>query len=610
MDKRMASVGSWFLMTAMMILVFAAWPAYAGAPKGLAADMVLLNGKILTVDKKFSIKQALAVKDGKFVIVGTNDQVKNFYGPGFGFIGPDTKVIDLKGKAVLPGFNDSHAHPAEQYVMQPPLTLALGSSNLTTIVDIQSAIATRVAQVQPDIWIHGDGWNPAQLQDCAGIENTCLNKGQLDAVAPNNPCAFTDFSGHNLWVNSSALDIAGITASTPDPQGGIIQRDGEGNPTGILTGLGATELVTKLVPPWTDEELRQAVLYGMQYSNKYGITSFTEGALGPGHETYAGGVMGNRVIKIYQDLFKEGRLTTRVQFLVSLMSVTCDTSLENLKKNLTTFTWPTTDDPQWLQAQGLKFFADGIPTDETSYMWDNYVDGGYGTLLIPGATDTQKEEELKQMVEYAHGKGFRVAIHATGDRAITTCVDGFERAMKKYPKNRDPRHYIIHGDFVRPQDAKRIAKIKAGVAMQPDIKALISDWELYTVGDERAAYEFPYRTAFDAGVPVAFNSDTITVTEPNVLHGIQSAVTRESFAGVVSGPEQAATRQEAIRAYTINGAWQDKMEKVKGSIERGKLADFVILDGDIMTAEAHTIGDIKVLMTVVGGKVVYDASVE
>jgi predicted amidohydrolase YtcJ len=283
-----------------------------------------------------------------------------------------------------------------------------------------------------------------------------------------------------------------------------------------------------------------------------------------------------------------------------------------LKNGLEAYDWPKGYDPKWLRFPGIKFFADGVPPSKTSFMWDEYTaqsGGGYGTLAIPGATDEEKEQELIKMIEYGHSKGFQVGIHVTGDRAITRCVDGFESAMNKHSdKNRDPRHYLIHSDFVRPEDAVRLAKMRLGTNMNPDIKALISDIEPYFLGDERAAYEWPYRTAFDAGIRVTFSSDNITA--PNWLHGIQSAITRESFSGVVSGLEQAATRKEAIRAYTINGAWQDKMEKVKGSIEKGKLADFCILDGDPMTAEAHTIGNIKVLMTVVGGKVVYDASAE
>jgi predicted amidohydrolase YtcJ len=564
------------------------------------ADVALINGKVITVDKIFSIKEAIAIKGDTIRAVGTNAQIA-------GYIGENTRIIDLEGKTVLPGFNDSHAHPAEQYVMQPPLTLALGDPSITSIADIQAAVAARVAQVAPGQWIHGDGWDPDQLTDCVGIVAGCLNKGQLDAVSPNNPCAFTDFTGHNLWANSMALELAGIDKNTPDPSGGIIERDEEGNPTGILTGLAAMDLVAKVVPPWTDEELRDAALYGMRYSNTFGITSFSEGCIGPGHETYAGGVMSTRMLKIYEDLCKEGLLTARVSIMISFVGLTRDTTLENLKNGVENFDWPTGYDPKWLRFPGIKLFADGVPTDQTSAMWEEYIGGGYGFLLIPGATEEKKAEELKKMIEYGHSKGFQVAIHATGDRAITACVDGFESALQKYPKNHDPRHYVIHGDFVRPEDAARLAGIECGVNMNPDIKALISDFEPDVVGSVLAAYEFPYRTAFDAGIPVAFGSDTITVTEPNPLHGIQSAITRESFSGIVSGFEQAATRREAIRAYTINGAWQDFMEQEKGSIEVGKLADFCVLDQDIMTVEAHTIGNIKVVMTIVGGKIVYDA---
>jgi hypothetical protein len=604
--KRRGNKLLWVIVCLTFVLAIAASSTYAtGFKKDCdSADMVLINGKILTVDKNFAVAQAVAVKDGRFLMVGSNHQVKHL-------IGRKTKVIDLQGKTVLPGINDSHSHPGGLAVVTSPPTLDL-YTNVDDISDIQAMLDAVVAN--PGEWIRGSGWDASVINvpDCSDRDYRCLNKEQLDPYSHSAPVVFYDWTGHNLWVNSKALEIAGITKDTPDPEGGYIAKDPvTGEPTGILGEITAMSLVTKFMPLPAKEVLRESVLWGMGYMNSFGITSYTEGCLGPGHNTYGTGGLGDIVNEVYKDLHNEGKLTARVSVMISFMGVDYPTTLENLKIGLEAYAWPKGYDPKWLRFPGIKIFADGVPPSKTSFMWEEYTaqsGGGYGTLAIPGATDEEKEQELIKMIEYGHKKGFQVGIHATGDRAITACVDGFESAMKKYPKNRDPRHYVIHSDFVRPDDASRLARMRLGTNMNPDIKALISDIEPWFLGEERSAYEWPYRTAFDAGIRVTFSSDNITT--PSWLHGIQSAVTRESFSGVVSGPEQAATREEAIRAYTINGAWQDKMEKVKGSIEKGKLADFVILDGDPLTVDVHKIADIKVLKTVVGGKVVYDSSAE
>jgi predicted amidohydrolase YtcJ len=573
--------GNWWLLlfAASMVLLLIHSPADAATAK---ADMALINGKVLTVDKYFSIKEAIAVVDGRIRAVGTNKKIK-------AHIGKDTIVIDLQGKTILPGVNDGHAHVGFFGAALPPATLQLSYPNVKNIADIQAALAARVAEVSDGQWIRGQGWDPAYIEDCAGIENECLDKSQLDVVSPNNPVIFTDFSYHNIWVNSKALELAGVDKNTLDPPGGVIERDSEGNPTGVFRET-ATDLISSVVPPLTEQELREVDLKGMEELNKNGITSYTEPMLTPGE------------VKIYEDLYNEGKLTARVSILHYF-----GYGFEDLKNGLETYNWPQGYDSKWLRFPGIKIFADGIPTTGTSWMWDEYVGGGFGSLVTPGATDQERVEELTKMIVYSHSKGFQVGVHATGDRAITSCVDAYESAMKLYPQFKNRRHYIIHGDFVRPEDAARLARMKCGVNMQPYIQTLIADFEPTTVGPERAAYEWPFRTALDAGIPLTFSSD-IPVTYPNWRQGVQSAITREGVSGNVSGPDQIITREEAIRAYTINGAWQDFMEKEKGSIEVGKLADFCVLDQDIMTAEAHTVGNINVVMTIVGGKIVYDAS--
>jgi predicted amidohydrolase YtcJ len=362
----------------------------------------------------------------------------------------------------------------------------------------------------------------------------------------------------------------------------------------------------KVVPLLTKEEKRTGIVKTIQIMNANGITSYTESALGPGGNTYAGGGLGEECVEIYKDLYKEGKLTARISFLL-LFGEYGGLSFNDLKKGVESYKWPEGFDSQWLRFPGIKIFADGIPITKTSWMWDEYIGGGHGSLTIPGAKDEEKYNELKQMIAYAHNKKFQVGIHATGDRAISSAIDGLLEAIDKNPWLH-PRHYIIHGDFITPKDAKRAKDYNIGVNMQPNIQPLIADVEPSIIGKERAAYEWPFRTVLDSGIPLTLSSD-LPVTFPNWRQGVQSAVLREAVgSGKVSGPEERITREEAIRAYTIHGAWQDFMEDVKGSIEIGKLADLCVLGDDILTIDAHKIKDIPVLMTIVGGKIVYDAS--
>jgi hypothetical protein len=237
-------------------------------------------------------------------------------------------------------------------------------------------------------------------------------------------------------------------------------------------------------------------------------------------------------------------------------------------------------------------------------MYEDYVGGGNAGLCVDGETDEERYNELVNMIVYGHNHGFQVGIHACGDRAIDACVDGYIKAMEEQPW--DARHYIIHGDFVTPECIKRMAKYNFGVAAQAAIKWTISDQMDIVVGEKRSAWQWPLKALLDAGIHVTNSSDA-PVIYPNWKQGIESAVLRESKAtGKVSGPEQRISREEAIRTYTINGAWQDHMEHIKGSIEVGKLADFCVLDEDILTVDAHRIKDITTLMTIVGGKIVYN----
>ena len=566
----------------------------------MKADTVIMNGKVITVDESFSIREAIAVRDGWIIFVGSDEDVKKF-------IGKHTNLLDLKGKPILPGVNDSHGHAAFYGGTRPPLALDLSYPAVKSIKDIAASLATRVKTARPGEWIRGFGWDPPYLEECQIDTRRYPSRWDIDAFSPGNPVIFNDFSGHTLWVNSKALELSGVRKETPDPPGGIIVRDPEtGDLTGIFKEPSAQGLVMKVAPLLTKEEKRAAICSAMQVMNSNGITSYTESALGPGGNQLNGGLLGEECIEVYEDLFREGRLTTRVSILL-LFGQYGGLSFSDLKEGLKNYTWPNDLDAQWLRSAGIKIFADGVPISKTSWMWQEYIGGGYGSLTIPGETDEEKCRQLKEMILYCHERGFQVGVHATGDRAISATIDGFAEAIKRNPRIHN-RQYIIHGDFITPQDIERTAKYGIGINMQPYIQSLIADAEPLIVGSQRAACEWPFKTVVDGGIHLTFSSD-LPVTYPNWRQGVQSAVLREAVgSGKVSGPEERITREEAIRAYTVQGAWQDGMEQVKGSIERGKLADFCILGEDLLAVEPHEIKDIPVVMTLVGGKIVYDAS--
>jgi predicted amidohydrolase YtcJ len=567
----------------------------------MKADLVITNGKVITVDQDSSIQQAVAVKDGKIIAVGTNDNIK-------AFISSDTRVLDLKGKPLLPGINESHMHAPFFGASRPPLSLDLTFPAVQSIPDMVAALRKKVAEVKPGEWIRGFGWDQSSLEECRQDPAKLPRKWDQDAVSPDHPVAFTDFSVHTLLVNSKALELAGITKDTPDPPSGEVERDTNGEPTGIFKEPGAQALVAAHVPLLTRQEKKTALLTTLSHLNANGVTSFTDAAIGPGGETFLYGVMSAEFVDLYQELLAEGKLTARVTVLLLLGDYGALT-YEDLEKGLKNFKIPPAVDKTWLQFPGVKIFADGIPLTYTSWMNEDYISGnaGHGRSVIPGQTDDEQRANLIDMIKLVHRHGHQIGLHATGDRAIDAAVDGFVKAMEEVPGG-DPRHYIIHGDFISKDKAGTLAQHNCGISMQPFISVMISDFEPTVVGEKRAAYEWPTRTILDAGANLTSSSDA-PVTYPNWRMGVQAAVLRKGLvSGKVSGPEECLTVEEAIRTYTINGAWQDHMEHIKGSVEVGKVADFCIIGDDILTVDPHKIGEIPVLMTIVGGKIVFEES--
>jgi hypothetical protein len=564
---------------------------------GWTADSIYVNGKVVTVDAHDSIAQALAVKGDRILAVGTNEEIR-------WLAGPSTETIDLGGKTALPGINDSHTHAAMYGGSRPPLTLDVGFPAVRSITDIKDSVRARAATLKPGEWIRGNGWDEGYLDECLADPSRHMTRADLDEVAPDNPVYLVDFTQHQLVANSRALELAGITRdSTTEPGSEVVKDRVTGEPTGVLIELPAQGMLMRVVPAWSREEKRAAILSMMRIMNARGITSVTDAALGPGGIAYQGGLLGSECISVYNDLHNEEAMSVRVSVLY-LFGEYGAISLKDFQRSILEIGIHSGFGDEWLQIGGIKLFADGIPQTKTAWLNEDYPDGGNGSLVLPGATDEERRKELISMIVFAHKHGFQCGIHVIGDRAIEACVDGFAKAQHEDP--RDLRHYLIHGDLVTPADIKRMVELGVGVSTQPILKWVFSDVIDKMIGIERSEWQFPVRALLDAGINVSLSSDA-PVSEPDWLQGVEAAALRKSKAsGTVRGPAQRITVPEAIRLCTMGGAWQDHMEKRKGSLEPGKLADFCVLDRDILSVDPEEIHTLKNVATVVGGRRVFE----
>ncbi|BEL04267.1 amidohydrolase [Actinoplanes sichuanensis] len=557
-------------------------------------DLILFNGTVLTVDRRFSIAQAVAVSDGHVVAVGSDSLVRPL-------AGPSTRLIDLAGRTVLPGINDSHLHGAAYGMSRPPFALDLAYPAVRSIADVAATVARAADATPAGTWLVGLGWNPGYLTECTTDPQRLPHRHDLDRVAPDHPVCLNDFSAHMVWANTAALRAAGITAAGQAPPGGTIDVDDDGVPTGILREA-AQILVQQHLPKPTVAQRRAAIETVITELHTRGITSYTEPGLGVGGTDTLFGGLSTDNLTAYAELAADAALAARVSVL--LLPAPMGGSAADLAAGLAD-ALPQPADPRRLRVLGVKIFGDGVPPNRTAWMSEEYTGGGHGALCVHGTTAAAQEQELREMVRIAHAAGYQVGVHVTGDRAIDTVVDALVCADRAHPRP-DARHYIIHGDFIGAGSLAVMAEHGYGVNMNPAIKWTISDLMDELVGPARSAYQWPVRAAFDAGVNVCASSDA-PITIPDWRQGVAAMLLRESKAtGRISGPDQRVGLADAIRAYTINPARQDFAEDWKGSIEVGKVADLCVLAADLATVDPHDLPGIPIDLTVFDGTVVYE----
>lgn len=560
------------LLIGLLIFLFTSNLASAQSPQK-TADLVFRNGVVSTVDAARSWATAIAIKGRRIVYVGDEAGLKRF-------VGPRTRVVDLKGKLVLPAFHDSHTHPVLSGIDLGECYL----NDFATQEQVLEAIR-RYAESNPrKSWIRGGGWQLPIFQ------NGNPHKSLLDNIVPNRPVYLVAADGHSAWVNSRALEMAGITKQTADPENGRIERDNAGEPTGTLRE-SAVGLVAKLLPAYTPNDYTEGLRRALVMANRLGITSLQEASADD-----------ENVLNAYRELDRRGQLTARVVAAMQInpgQGAGVISRLKQLRKKYQSAR---------LRANAVKIFVDGVIEARTAALLEPYAD-------TPGNSGKANWEPaaLNQMVAALDRDGFQIHVHAIGDRAVRMALDAFEYARDRNGF-RDSRHHIAHLEMISRQDVPRFRRLGVIANFQPlwaYADSYIKQLTEPVLGPERSSRLYPIASVIRSGAIVACGSDW-SVTSMNPLEAIQVAVTRRGLdegAGRAWIPDEVVDLPSIIAAYTINGAYVNFEEKETGSIEAGKAADLIILDRNILEVPAHEIHRVKVLLTLLEGKEVYrDAS--
>lgn len=552
------------------------------------ADLVFMNGKIAKVDRKFGFCTAIAVKDGWIIDVGNDEEVGEHIGDG-------TKVVDLKGRLMLPGAQDCHTHACLAGLYKMPWFLDVGADKVSCLQDLREILAAAAAKTPRGQWIMGSGLSSGCIRECAE-EKRLITRWDIDEATPDHPVWLTNSGLHHILVNTNALKRTGITKDTPDPERheGNINRREDGEPTGYLDDFMLMDRVGRTSVRLRDEQLCQCIKALQREMNEYGVTSHTD-MVGIGGDYLFAGTGGSRVIAMYEKLAGEGELTARVS--VNIMAglnglSTYDAIIAGARAGAV----PQLKDRNWVDACAVKLFGDS--------MWlrpDGRKTGG--NSYFPGKTIKEQREEITRTIVELHRMGYQIGIHSTGGCGIDAIVDAYIRAMELYP-GKDLRHFVIHGDDFSDDNMKKCAKNHIILSSQAVAPWGFMESLVNSVDPEDPSGMFDYQRFMDNGVVVSQGSDAPCMTV-NWLMGLKFAMTRTTVSGACYNKGNGCSIEDGIRMYTIHGAYQNHRENVTGSIEVDKLADLQILDTDIFEIPPEQFDGVKVVMTVVGGRIVH-----
>jgi predicted amidohydrolase YtcJ len=529
----------------------------------LTADLVIVNANVHTMDKDRPTAQAIAVLGNKIVAIGTNAEIN-------ALIDAHTKVIDAGGKLVMPGFNDAHVHFTE------------GGFQLS-LVDLRDAkspeeFAARIrafaAKLKKGEWVLGGRWDHENWKP-----NNLPTKELIDAVTPDNPVFVQRLDGHMAVANSLALKLAGVDKNTKDVDGGLIVRDANGEPTGVLKDA-AMDYVRRVVPEATFEQKLAAAQAATDYAASLGVTSVQD-------------MSANTSVGVYQELLRQGKLKTRIY---------AGSPLPDWQRLANTGIHFAFGDPM-LRVGTLKGYADGSLGSTTAWFFEPYLDSPNTSGLSAA--------EIPQMYEHvsaADKHNLQVMIHAIGDRGNATILDIYERVFRE-DGARDRRFRIEHAQHLRQQDIPRFGQLGVVASMQPVHLTDDGRWAGKRLDEKRLKGTYAFRSLLDSGAHLAFGTDW-AVAPLNPFFGVLAAVTRQTTDGKNPNgwiPEQKITLEEAVRAYTAGSAYAEFQENIKGTLATGKLADLIIVSDDIFTGPPLKMLQTRVLTTVMDGRVVYQA---
>ncbi len=533
------------------------------------ADLVLINGKIITVDSKDSIVQAVAVKGDRIIKVGTTSQIQSF-------VGPATQVVDLKGKAVTPGIIDSHIHVLYYGRQFWDGYLDIRFPKVRNKEDLLQAISQKAKSIPKGAWISGNQGFHLEKEDS-------LNRWILDSVAPDNPVYLRHGSGQYAVVNSAALKLAGVDKNTPNPYGGKIMKDpSTGEPTGILLHYPAENLVGKIAAGYGDRaeaDLEKDLKIGQEICLAAGITS--------GQDVI---VANPRDIKIYKNLADKNELNMRMYLQLYVNSEE--------------------------QAKKYAGMIKGFKTDMLTFAgWKLAIDGGTaaGTVLmynknLPASRNAYyyyEPDTLKRIVRILHDTGLQVSFHIVGDKGIDEALYAIEEALKQNPR-KDPRHRIEHAIWINPKSLDRISKLGVVISTQPQWISWHGDGFRMSTDEASMANCMPLRSMMRKGIPLAFGCDVPAALTHEPKWAFFGATTRRTKSGYVPNPDERLNIREALRIHTMGSAYAAFEENIKGSIEEGKLADLVVWSHDLYSIKPQELKDFQAEMTIIGGKIVYE----
>jgi len=571
MFNRLSSRFLLFILCVSIICLF-----FSCAQKKEPADLVLMNGKIVTVDDKKPEAQALAVKGNVILAVGNDKEIK-------GYITDTTEVIDLEGKLAIPGFTDAHGH----FTGLGRSLMRLNFMHVKNWDEIVAMVKEAVQTAQPGDWIFGRGWHQEKWDTTPEPNMDGLPfHHSLSEVSPDNPVLLSHASGHSSFANAKAMELTGITKDTPDPPGGEIVKDSEGNPIGVFreTAQGLLRRPARgeeeRTPEQVEAEQRKIIELAVQECLSKGVTSFHDA--GSSYST----------IDLIKKMAEEGNLGLRLWVMIRVGN-------EELKERIAEYKIIGAGNNH-LTVRAIKRSIDGALGAHGAWLLEPYID-----LPTSAGLNTSPIEEVQEAAQIAIENGFQLCIHAIGDRGNQETLNIFEEAFEAYPEKTDLRWRIEHSQHLHPDDIPRFGQLGVIASMQGIHCTSYGPWVIKRVGEKRAEEgAYVWQKLMETGAIICNGTD-VPVENIDPIACFYATVTRITKDGTEFYPDQKMSREEALRSYTLNCAYSGFQEDILGSLAPGKLADITVLSKDIMTIPDDEILSTEILYTIVGGKVMY-----